>query len=91
LRTEDEAFTVSFVPGSISSVTICRARRAARDVIDDRTGDGRARVLRHFLVRRVHAAVLQRLADEPGRDRLDPADQRQLVVGRTRSPDRPAA
>ncbi|GAA1195013.1 CpaF family protein [Pseudonocardia alaniniphila] len=32
------------------------------------------------LVRRVHAAVLQRLADEPGRDRLDPADQRQLVL-----------
>ncbi|WP_433274012.1 CpaF family protein [Pseudonocardia xinjiangensis] len=32
------------------------------------------------LARRVHAAVLQRLADEPGRDRLDPADQRQLVL-----------
>ncbi|TQM09807.1 Flp pilus assembly CpaF family ATPase [Pseudonocardia kunmingensis] len=32
------------------------------------------------LARRVHSAVLARLADESGRDRLSPADQRQLVL-----------
>jgi pilus assembly protein CpaF len=31
------------------------------------------------LTKQVHNAVLRRLADETGRDRLDPADQRQLV------------
>ncbi|MDN5914222.1 MAG: CpaF/VirB11 family protein [Pseudonocardia sp.] len=32
------------------------------------------------LAERVHTAVLQRLADEPERDRLDPADQRQIML-----------
>ena len=39
----------------------------------------RARV-DHDLARRIHAVVVQRLAEEPGRDRLNPADQRQLVL-----------
>jgi Type IV secretory pathway, VirB11 components, and related ATPases involved in archaeal flagella biosynthesis len=39
----------------------------------------RARV-DHDLARRIHAAVVQRLTEEPGRDRLNPADQRQLVL-----------
>ncbi|RZT85564.1 Flp pilus assembly CpaF family ATPase [Pseudonocardia sediminis] len=32
------------------------------------------------LTERIHTAVLQRLADEPDRDRLDPADQRQIML-----------
>lgn len=34
----------------------------------------------HDLARGVHAAVVQRLAETPNRDRLNPADQRQLVL-----------